>query len=87
MQVDGEWDAADEVGASLISHQALFHALCTTLEERGLLSPEDVNTIYHDAATALEAAEKVELTPVLRRARAILERTSKNRARPPRPTA
>ena len=86
MQVGEDWTAADEVGASLISQQALFHALCTTLEERGLLSPEDIDTIYHDATTTLEAAEKVEPTRVLRRARAILERTSKNRARRPRRT-
>jgi hypothetical protein len=83
MNVDEDWTATDEVGASLIAYQTLFHSLCTTMLERGLLSLEDVDQIYHDAASGLEDAERASPGPLMRRSRAILERVSSNRARTP----
>lgn len=79
MSLDTEWTATDEVGASLIVYQTLFNSLCTTMLERGLLTVEDLDQIYHDAATGLEDAEQASPGPLMRRSRAILERTSKNR--------
>lgn len=81
MDADEEWSTADEVGASLIAYQTLFHALTTTMLERGLLTLEDIDTIYDDAATGLETAERAEPGRLLRRSREILERTSRNRRR------
>lgn len=79
MSVDENWTTPDEVGASLIAYQTLFNSLCTTMLERGLLSLEDIDKVYDDAATGLENAELASPGPVLRRSRAILERTSRNR--------
>ncbi len=82
MDVDDEWTGVDEISASLIAHQALVHALFTTLQERGLLSPEDVDQIHFDAAGALERAEP-HAPRAIRRARAIFDQTSRNLARAP----
>lgn len=79
MSVDEDWTTADEVGASLIAYQTLFNSLCTTMLERGLLTLEDIDKVYDDAATGLENAELASPGPLLRRSRAILERTSRNR--------
>lgn len=77
-----EWTLADEAAASLLSQKALTNALFTTLKEKGLLSAEDIDAIFHDAASALERAEKDNPT-FIPRARAILDRTSRNLAAGP----
>lgn len=81
MSENVEWTTADQIGADLIAHKVLFHALTTTLLERGLLTLEDIDKIFDDAASGLEKADLAEPSPILREARASLERTSRNRRR------
>lgn len=76
-----EWTTADQIGADLIAHKALFHALTTTMLERGLISPEDLDRVYDDAASALESVDAADPNRIIREARASLERTSRNRRR------
>lgn len=71
-----EWTLADETASSLLAHQALTHALFTSLEQRGLLSKADINDIYNQAMIALETAEPQ--GAFIPRARQILERTATN---------
>lgn len=79
MTQEVEWTTADQIGADLIAHKALFHALTTTLIERGLITPEDLDRIFDDAASALESVDAANPNPIIRHARASLERTSRHR--------
>lgn len=82
MLEDENWTLADEAAASLVSNSALMGALFTMLQERGVLSAEDVNALFDEAAITLEKSE-ASGGPFTRRARQILDRTARNLARGP----
>jgi len=83
MAVDEDWSLAEEVAASLLAHQALVHRLFTTLEQKGVITAEEVDDMYFSAMNTLEVAEKDGDKDLTRRARQVLETTSRNRARKP----
>lgn len=70
----------DEAGAIAISHTALLGAMLTMLQEKGLVDRDDVNVMFDDAMRSLEKAE-AEAPKVLRRARRVLDATSRNLTR------
>lgn len=72
-----------ETSAIAISHTAVLAALVKLLQEKNLLSAEDVNDLYHHAMTSLEVAEPTNPT-LLRRARLELDRTARNLADGPK---
>jgi DNA-binding IclR family transcriptional regulator len=83
MAVDEDRSLAEEVASSLLAHQTLVHMLFSTLERKGVISPEEIDGMYFTAMNALEIAEKDGNPALFRRARQILETTSRNRARAP----
>lgn len=66
-----------ETAAIAISHTAVLAALFKLLQERNLLSADDINAMYHHAMTSLEIAEPTN-PPVLRLARRELDKTARN---------
>jgi len=85
MAVGEDWSLAEEVACSLLAHQTLVHELFTTLERKGVITAEEVDGMYFSAMNTLELAQKDGNPELIKRARQILESTSRNRARRPAP--
>ena len=66
-----------EACAICVAQTAVIAALMKLLQEKALLTADDVNDIYHHAMSSLEAAEP-RSPEVIRRARKTLDRTARN---------
>jgi len=71
-----------ETSAIAVAQTAVLAALMKLLQEKNLLTADDINAMYEHAMTSLEVAEP-QSPDVIRRARKQLDQTGRNLANKP----